>query len=125
MMRRVVAVSGTRNPDSRRGVISAALAALDPQPDMVVVGDAAGVDAEAHEWALMHGVTPVRIGALWNWYREKGNVRRAGPHRNNRLAQVAHALGADLLLAVPDSDSVGTYSCICECAKVGIGHQRC
>ncbi len=123
-MSRVVAVSGTRNPESRRGAVSRALAALDPRPDMIVVGDCSGVDAEAHEWALMHGVTPVRIGALWNWFRQKGNSRRAGPHRNNRLAHVAQALGADILIAVPDKDSRGTYSCISECAKVGIGHER-
>ena len=44
-----------------------------------------GADWMADEWARAHGVQPVACDALWDFHREQGNFRRAGPIRNDAM----------------------------------------
>lgn len=84
------------------------------RPVVIVEGrcKTGGVDQAARLWAeLTPGVTGESHPADWARYR-KG----AGPKRNAAMV----ALGADLCVAFPGRDSVGTWDCLKQAALAGI-----
>lgn len=74
-------------------------------------GDARGADRIARDIWRSHGLTDEPHPALW-----KLNGRQAGPIRN---AQMVDA-GADVCLAFPLPQSVGSYDCIRRAHSVAI-----
>jgi hypothetical protein len=105
---KVVLVTGTRRPTRAGEVVSY----LDKhKPDIIIVGCARGVDAEARTWANTHGITALVGQAPW-----LGAGRAAGMQRNGVMVKVARAFardGADVTVAAfPDSESVGTRDCM-------------
>jgi len=83
-------------------------------PDAVLVhGGALGADTIAGQvWGRLVGKDKVEIHrAEWGKYHSK-----AGPIRNGVMVD----LGADICLAFPLKDSVGTFDCIRKAKKAGI-----
>jgi hypothetical protein len=112
----VVMVTGTRT-EERQGVVSSVLASFKQGGlDVVVMGCCpTGVDAEAYAWCRANDVHPVVVHALWN---TRG--RKAGPDRNDIVAQMAKSAGAEYCVAVPASGSVGTHRAIESAKLVGL-----
>lgn len=83
--------------------------------ESLTLGDATGVDRQALEWAIAHGVFFVAFTANW----EKLGYH-AGPKRN--AAMVAHvaALPNPAFLAFPIEGSMGTYDCYNKAKAAGI-----
>lgn len=106
-MKRVVLVTGTRR-DTRRGEVSSYLDAF--LPDVIIVGDATGVDAEAVAWGKGK-VDVCQWHAPWKTLGGK-----AGPHRNSALAAtLAWFEGSGhwaRCAAFPDEHSRGTFDCV-------------
>lgn len=114
-----ILVTGTRRPCTAAGratiraALNAAIRDLDPEQAVTVVhGNARGVDREAQLWAQEAAyVTPEPHPADW-----EALGRKAGPHRNALMV----GLGADICLAFPDTDSVGTWDCVRKAAAAAI-----
>lgn len=53
---------------------------------LLVQGGCKGVDLIAKNWATTNGIHTAQIDALWDWYREQGNVHVAGYERNKAMA---------------------------------------
>lgn len=105
---RIALVTGTRT-DERQGVVTSAL--VEYRPDIVLVGDASGVDAEARFACRASGFDHVTAEALWDKYGKP-----AGPRRNDLMAFLAAAVAhytasAPVVFAVPGANSRGTYDC--------------
>jgi hypothetical protein len=87
--------------------------------DLVLHGDADGVDRQAARLATQLNVHSMGIAALW---RKRG--KKAGPERNTKLAEVAGLLqqgGADVhYAALPDSRSSGTWDAVNKLKAHGI-----
>jgi len=66
--------------------------------ERIVSGCAEGVDAIGEEWAKANGVTVRHFKANWDWYGNK-----AGPIRNNEMADFA-----DALICIRRRDSKGS-----------------
>jgi hypothetical protein len=84
----------------RWGVIAEALRAHMTPGDknvLLIHGGCDGADKFAADWADCNGIHTARVDALWEWYREKGNAKAAGPIRNG----VMLALAPDLVIAFP------------------------
>jgi hypothetical protein len=79
--------------------------------DLVLHGDADGVDRQAARIATKLNVHSMGIAAMW---KRRGD--KAGPERNTKLAEVASLLpqgGADVrYAALPDSRSTGTWDAV-------------
>jgi len=76
----------------------------------VVSGGAPGVDTSAEQWAERHGIPVTRFPADWKRYG-----RRAGPIRNQAMAEYGEAL-----VAVWDGKSRGTKNMIRLARKHGL-----
>lgn len=50
--------------------------------DILVQGGCKGVDLIAGAWARKRGIHTAQVDALWDYYREQGNVKVAGFKRN-------------------------------------------
>jgi hypothetical protein len=113
---RVVLVTGTRDLRDP-GPVEAELAKLEPQ--LVIHGNAPGVDAAADAWARARGLIIVRIGAEW-----ERHGKSAGAIRNSlivRLAVKYKEAGHDVVcLAMPGLRSVGTHDCGRKVHRAGI-----
>lgn len=82
------------------------------RPVVIVVGDADGIDAAARQWAESHqGVEPDVHRADW-----KRHGKGAGGLRNQAMVDS----GAEIALAFPAPDSVGTWDCLKRAAVTGI-----
>lgn len=114
---KLILITGTRR-DTRTGHAWDYLTLH--KPDIVVVGDATGIDEEARRWCRFNGVHRFRCDALWEHYRNKpGGVHQAGPRRNAAMAWlvgcVVRGCSPDdeiWCAAFPDPDSSGTIDCI-------------
>lgn len=73
----------------------------------IVSGMSGGVDLAAVEWAERRDVSWQPFYPRWNFWREQGNYRRAGPERNDRMAEYG-----DALIAIWDGQSDGTRDMI-------------
>lgn len=83
------------------------------EPDLVVLGDATGVDAQASLWCEKHQYKHVVVDADWDAYGP-----RAGPLRN--LAMVALCGPGDYCLAFPVGVSKGTRHAAGAARKSGL-----
>lgn len=106
----VLVVTGSRNGDRKpvRDCLDAFVAGAGDVPDILVCGDATGVDSHALEWAIDNRIFFQVFGADWDKFR-----RNAGPIRNERMLTTwknkdnpAHSL----LLAFPGDR--GTHNCM-------------
>jgi len=79
-------------------------------PDLVVVGDAAGVDSQVRDWAREMSITVQVFEANWGLY---GSM--AGPVRNNQMITYAATCrdhGDDVkCFAFPGQERGGTHDC--------------
>lgn len=100
-----VIVAGTRTCESAQAV-SRAIEASGFDVTEVVSGGAQGVDALGEAWAAERGIKVTLFPADW-----AGHGRRAGPVRNEKMADYA-----DALVAIWDGKSPGTRS-MCTLAR--------
>lgn len=89
----IVLITGGREYRNRRE-LNAVLDRLhaDRRFTFLVHGDARGADTLAHEWALLKGVQPVAMPALWDF----DGKEKAGTKRNARMFEFAQP---DLIVA--------------------------
>lgn len=108
-----ILVTGSRAWVDGAAIEDALVAAVgaSPGPVIVVHGAAKGADALAGRYARQHGWTVESHPALWHRYR-----KRAGLLRNQAMVD----LGADLCLAFPGPESVGTWDCVRRARVAGI-----
>ena len=71
-------------------------------PTLVISGGAPGVDTLAEQWAKEHHFAFKPFPADW-----KKHGKRAGPLRNSEMMQIA-----DVVVALPAPDSIGTLDTI-------------
>lgn len=105
-----LAIVGTREEPNgwQREVIFTALRALGPN-DVVVTGDATGIDTCALHMAQLLGVRVEVHEANW---KELGKL--AGPERNGRMV-----LDSDRMLALPAPRSRGTWNAVKQMTDAG------
>lgn len=87
------------------------------RPELVIVGCARGVDAQARAWAKARGLPFDVHRADWSLGRRAGHVRNG--------AMVAAARPGDWLLAFPDVESRGTPDCARRGAQAGLRVVMC
>lgn len=84
-------------------------------PDLLIVGDARGIDAAAREWATRSGFPAATFQAHWGTLG-----RSAGSKRNKAMivsAMAHHQAGWRVfVLAFPSPESRGTWHCV-RCAQ--------
>lgn len=111
----VYLIAGTRR-QTRRGDAERFLDGA-RKPDVVIVGDAGGIDLEVRNWCKVHSVSLLEGIAVGKW-------PEAGPRRNRVMALVAAALQAQghevLAFFFPDEQSTGTPECKKECKRCKI-----
>lgn len=113
LLRRVL-VTGSRDWNNSRAVgaaLSLVIATGREQDYVIVHGDARGLDRIAKGWAEVFGVRHEPHPADWKLHGKK-----AGILRNQEMVD----LGAEICLAFPTEDSVGTLDCMRRAAKAGI-----
>jgi YspA, cpYpsA-related SLOG family len=104
-----VLVTGSRNWSDERAItygLTAAswFASAVRRPLLLVHGACpTGADALAHKWAVSTQTEVEQHPADW-----KQHGKAAGPLRNREMV----SLGADLCLAFPLGESIGTYGCM-------------
>jgi hypothetical protein len=84
------------------------------RPVVIIEGECptGGVDVTARQWAsIMPGVAVEKYPAEWHRLG-----KAAGPTRNQAMVDS----GADICLAFPGPDSVGTWDCLKRAARAGI-----
>lgn len=107
-------VTGSRSWTDReaiRGALRQAWRDLQPGPIVLVHGAARGADVIARDIWTGGGLPDEPHPADWKTYG-----RAAGPRRNQEMVD----LGADLVLAFPSPDSIGTRDCIRKARAAGI-----
>lgn len=111
---RVVCITGSRNWTELRPIQLAMLGA-----DLVVHGGATGADAIAHSAALGMEIDTLVMHAKWHEFG-----KRAGPERNERMADYAQRRrneGDDVeCFAFPMGEARGTRDCIARMRAHGI-----
>jgi hypothetical protein len=60
--------------------------------DVHVNGMADGVDRCARRWAIDKGIYIIPLDARWEFWRRLGNVKQAGPERNEIGSRIADGL---------------------------------
>jgi hypothetical protein len=104
--KKVICVTGTRTHE-RDGECAYWLDKL--QPDLVLVGDASGIDAEARAWAKKNKKALMVFCATTGW-------PSAGPKRNHLMAWTASLIQKShpdtSFIAFPHGEAKGTSSCI-------------
>ena len=89
-----------------------------PGNTTVIHGMQRGIDAMADAEAIVSGVKGiVRIPAEWDYWRSRGQVRKAGTKRNAEMLETLHI---DVCLAFPGPRSRGTWDMVRRCLKAGI-----
>lgn len=88
--------------------------------DLLILGDASGVDAEALDLAIILGISYQTFTAFWDLLGLS-----AGPTRNETMAAAAHVYAkrnhAVIGGAFPgNGNSTGTYNCISALKKLDI-----
>jgi hypothetical protein len=102
-MKLVITGSRHGHPDVERWMLKFAI--KHGLPELTIVGDAAGVDAQAWEFAVSH---------LWSYAFIRVKRALGSPEmfhdRNQRMVELASK--GDWLLAFPGPRSRGTYDCM-------------
>lgn len=106
-------VTGSRNGHPRTEAILGAWVALHGVPNLVVLGDARGVDTQAYEWVRFVTANVLVLRADWDRHGKK-----AGMLRNREMVDAA-GRGAHAL-AFPVGESRGTRNCIDLCQRAGL-----
>ncbi len=113
-MKKVLVVTGTRT-QNRFGACEMVLSKL--RPDLVLVGDASGIDAEARTWCKGNYCPLVVFCATTGW-------PAAGPKRNNLMAFTAGLFlkqGYEVSFAAfPHGEAKGTSHCVSALEKAGV-----
>lgn len=86
-------------------------------PHMIITGGATGVDTVAYNFARYYGIQPIRMEALWDYYRKDGKRNPAGPIRNANMASVGDAL---LVIKREGRHTKGTSSMLKEAGMAAI-----
>lgn len=121
-----VIVTGSRKWSNAQAVYDELWAAYRKYGPFVLVHGSCstGADAWAHHWYEMvgsqMGCEEKPYPANWDYWRERGNVKAAGPTRNARMV----ADGADLVLAFPLPEGSGTQHTIRLAEEAGIEVRR-
>lgn len=99
-----ILVTGTRS-GAKQEFVDETLARVagDSWPVTLIHGDARGIDTQAGIVARTRGWTIEVYPADWNSYG-----KRAGSLRNQQMVDT----GADVCVAFPGPDSIGTHDCI-------------
>lgn len=111
-----ILITGSRTYTDKDNIRNAIISVLDqydllPKYCTLVHGGASGADTLAGNiWDSLAGVVEVHQ-ADWNNYGKK-----AGTLRNKEMVDK----GADICLAFPDENSVGTWDCIKRASRAGI-----
>lgn len=87
-----------------------ALEALTPVPELVITGEASGVDTVAREWAALRGIPCMVFPAAW-----QALGKAAGPIRNGWMLAYGNP---DMILAFPGG--VGTASMVKLASGAGV-----
>jgi hypothetical protein len=82
--------------------------------DLLIHGDASGIDTASGEWAEANGVNYCKVPAIWGHYGKS-----AGMIRNRAMIDL---LEPDHVLAFPSDNSIGTWGCVRYAAQQGIEH---
>jgi len=86
--------------------------------DVVVIeGEAPGADTMARSWAAGRGVPFDPYPADWDGARARGDYRKAGPERNQRMLDEGHPT---LVVAFPLGDSRGTWDMVRRAQRAGV-----
>ena len=101
-MRKVV-ITGARNFNSYKD-LSAKLKELLKQDDLVITGNAQGVDAIAELFCKHNGIQNIKCLANW-----EGQGKQAGGIRNTLMLTL---FAVDQVYAFPSSISRGTWDCV-------------
>lgn len=64
---------------------------------ILIEGGAQGADRLAQQWARKKGIHVATVNANWDWWKDQGSIKRAGPARNLAMAMLA----PDVLVAFP------------------------
>ena len=104
-----VLITGSRHLSDRKAIV-AALEGFDDDT-VIVHGGARGADRMANDVAIEMGYSLALYPANWAKYG-----KRAGPLRNQQMVSA----GADLCLAFPMADSIGTWDCVRRARAAGI-----
>lgn len=86
----------------------------------IIHGGAAGADTLAGRWAKKRGIPVESYPAEWKKYRALGNVRAAGPTRNQRMLDEGHP---DRVVAFPGHN--GTADMVRKAEAAGVPVMRC
>lgn len=79
------------------------------RPDLVVLGGARGVDAQAEAWCVRNCVNHIVLYAEWDRYGR----HKAGKRRNGDMIEAAlYSKYEPLCLGFPQPDSIGTHNCM-------------
>lgn len=109
-----ILITGSRNWTDFtvvREALKEAVGSTPPHLVTIVEGGASGADAIAAYWAQVLGWNVQTFRADW-----QNHGRRAGPKRNAHMV----AVGADVCLAFPLADSIGTFDCMRRAEARGI-----
>lgn len=111
-----VIVSGSRRIWNEKVIEDAIIESGFPI-DVIIHGDARGVDRLAGEWAIKRNIHTVVFKADWN---EHG--KRAGPIRNAEMVKYAAESCKDggALVAIWDGESKGTFNAIYQAHRKGL-----
>lgn len=109
-----ILITGSRNYSDKnkiRTVFRNVMKKFDNDEYVLISGNARGADKLCEEVAGELGWMIERFPADWNQYG-----KRAGGIRNQQMVDT----GADLCLAFPLGDSIGTWDCVRRAKKSGI-----
>lgn len=85
------------------------------EPDLVIVGDAQGVDTTVRYHCRQLNIACAQMTAAWSKYG-----KRAGTLRNEDMVNSLLLLGGTTLYAFPGPSSIGTWRCIEYAEQVGV-----
>lgn len=109
----VLVVSGSRDGHPHVSQVLDRWVAKHGAPELVVLGDAFGVDAGARSWAIARSHRHQVHRADWLTHG-----RRAGPMRNLAMVQAGRIAGH--LVAFPVGESRGTRDCMRQALAAGL-----
>lgn len=117
----VLLVTGSRDGHSHVFAVLDRWVAKFGEPDVVVLGDATGVDALARSWAVRRGYLFEVLKADWRTY----GPAAAGPRRNAAMVDFAKgsawSYGAEAhCVAFPVGEAKGTRGCMALAMAAGL-----
>lgn len=85
------------------------------KPDLVIVGDARGVDTTVRYYCRQLNIGCAQMTAAWTKYG-----KRAGTLRNEDMVNSLLLLGGTTLYAIPSPTSIGTWRCVEYAKQAGV-----